>query len=152
MPKTILMCVRGCRPPLYAPEVVAKAILYAAEHPARDIYVGGGAKLLGMGAYYMPRLVDRGMAWLLFRLQKTSKPPYPESRHNLHSPSADMQERSPVDAHVFERSWYTEAVTHPKATKVVLLVAGLAVMALWQTRKKLPNKRPAIVRGARKYA
>ena len=35
-------------PPLYAPEVVAEVILYAAEHPVRDIYAGGRAKLHAM--------------------------------------------------------------------------------------------------------
>jgi hypothetical protein len=130
-------------PPVYAPEAVAKAILHAARYPTRDMYVGGGAKLLGMGEHYMPRLLDRGMVWLMFRLQRTNKPPYPESRHNLHSPGADMKERSPTDAHVFEHSRYTEAIMRPKLTNAVLLVAGLAAMSIWKFRKISPTKRPS---------
>ena len=32
------------RPPVYAPEVVARAILRSAEHPERNVLVGGGAE------------------------------------------------------------------------------------------------------------
>jgi hypothetical protein len=37
-------------PPVYAPELVAKSILYAAQHPKRDVFVGGAAKALSAGA------------------------------------------------------------------------------------------------------
>jgi short-subunit dehydrogenase len=124
-------------PPVYAPETVARAILHAAEHPTRHLYVGGGAKALAMAEHYLPKLVDRGMALLMFRLQKTCKPPYPQHRHNLHSASADMKERSPIDAYIFERSWYTEAVMHPKKSMALTLAAGLILMALWHSRRAL---------------
>jgi hypothetical protein len=75
-----------------------RAILHAAEHPVSGLYVGGSAKLLAMSAYCTPRLVDCGMRRLIFRLQKMRKPSYPESRHNLHSPSQDMKDRSSMDA------------------------------------------------------
>ena len=45
-------------PPVYEPELVAEAILYAAEHPVRDIYVGGAGKLLVSLHHLAPRLVD----------------------------------------------------------------------------------------------
>ena len=33
-------------PPVYAPDVVARAILYAAEKPVRDVFAGGGGRLI----------------------------------------------------------------------------------------------------------
>lgn len=37
--------VKPCpSPPVYEPGLVAEAILYAAEHPAREIYVGGAGR------------------------------------------------------------------------------------------------------------
>lgn len=117
-------------PPVYAPDIVAKAILYAAEHPVRDIYAGGAAKLLALGANHMPRLLDCGMQWLMFRWQKTDQKPYPEFQNNLYSAGTDLQERGPTDAHVFERSWYTEAVTSHRAKKTAFLAAGIALAVL----------------------
>lgn len=61
-------------PPIYSPEVVTEAILYAAEHPRRDIFVGAAAKLFSAGSYYMPRFVDKFMERLMFRMQITDKP------------------------------------------------------------------------------
>ncbi|WP_432378087.1 SDR family oxidoreductase [Duganella sp. P38] len=52
--------------PLYAPEVVADAILYAAEHPQRDIFVGGASKLVSLEARTMPGLLDRFMNLIMF--------------------------------------------------------------------------------------
>lgn len=134
-------------PPIYAPEIVAKAILHAAQQPTRDLYVGGAAMLLGMGAHYMPRILDWGMALFLFRLQRTRKLPYPESQNNLHSASTDMKERSPIDSHVFESSWYTEVIMQPKARVALLAAAGLALAVFWQVRRISDVKRLAPVGG-----
>jgi short-subunit dehydrogenase len=123
-------------PPIYAPEIVADAILYAAEHPKRDIYVGGGAKLLGMGAYYMPHMMDAGMKRFMFRLQKTDMPPHSRGQHNLYTHSNDLQQRGGVAGRVHETSWYTSAVTYPNATRAAMLGAGFALAALWHSRRR----------------
>ena len=46
-------------PPVYEPSVVARAIAHAAEHGGRDIVVGGAGKLLTLGQWLSPSLVDR---------------------------------------------------------------------------------------------
>src|SRR6266704_1952330 len=48
-------------PPVYAPEVVARTILYCCEHPTRDIIVGGAGKGVVAAGHYAPRLTDRIM-------------------------------------------------------------------------------------------
>jgi NAD(P)-dependent dehydrogenase (short-subunit alcohol dehydrogenase family) len=45
-------------PPVYEPETVAEAIVHAAQHPLRDIVVGGGGKGLALLERLDPRLAD----------------------------------------------------------------------------------------------
>jgi short-subunit dehydrogenase len=45
-------------PPVYKPDAVAEAIVFAAEHPRPEITVGGG-KLFEIGESISPRLLDR---------------------------------------------------------------------------------------------
>ncbi len=63
-------------PPVYEPKVVAEAILFAAEHPRRDIVVGGAGKMLAVGERISPRLMDRFMLMRgqMFKIQKTDQP------------------------------------------------------------------------------
>lgn len=49
-------------PPIYAPELVAEAILEAAEHPRRSIVVGGAGKLQSVIGSLLPTLTDRIVA------------------------------------------------------------------------------------------
>ncbi|MEU4424099.1 SDR family oxidoreductase [Actinoplanes sp. NPDC024001] len=45
-------------PPVYAPQVVARAIVYAAGHPRREIAVGGTAGAAYLGQRFFPALTD----------------------------------------------------------------------------------------------
>jgi short-subunit dehydrogenase len=70
-------------PPVYEPGVVAEAICHAAEHGGREIVVGGWGKLLTVGQWLSPSLLDRYMlqgarAW---KQQKTNRPD--DARDNL---------------------------------------------------------------------
>lgn len=47
-------------PPVYAPEIVAEAILHAATHPVRDLYVGASASMVAF-ARIAPRMYHK---WL----------------------------------------------------------------------------------------
>jgi hypothetical protein len=70
-------------PPVYQPAVVAEAICHAAEHGGREIVVGGWGKLLTLGQWLSPSLVDRYMLQdgRMFEAQKTDRPDDP--RDNL---------------------------------------------------------------------
>src|SRR3546814_20154435 len=46
-------------PPVYAPELVARAILHAAEHRVRDLVVGGGGKAIPLMGRHAPRPANR---------------------------------------------------------------------------------------------
>jgi short-subunit dehydrogenase len=70
-------------PPVYDPEVVAEAVVHAAERGGREIVVGGWGKLLTIAQWLSPSLLDRYMlqgarAW---RQQLTKRPD--DARDNL---------------------------------------------------------------------
>jgi short-subunit dehydrogenase len=113
-------------PPVYAPELVARAILHAAEHPTRDLIVGGAGKLISMSERVAPRLTDRIMEAVLPGLQRAGGP-LRRSGDNLYGAFRDGRERSGRHAIVRESSLYTTAVMHPLATAAA--VAGLGVLA-----------------------
>lgn len=116
-------------PPLYDPGVVARSILHCAEVPRRDIYVGGGGRLLSVLGQYAPRLTDKMMEKTLFNRQKTGRPEY-RQRFALHGPATDNRERGDHTAHVANSSLYTEASMHPLVTATVVASAALGIAAL----------------------
>ena len=118
-------------PPVYAPELVAEAILHCAEHPERDVPVGGASAALSAGAALSPRLMDAYQEATSFRQQRTDRPARREPRGSLHSPSHDLAERGEYPRHVFERSAYQAARLHPLVSGAAVLGAGLAIGGIW---------------------
>jgi short-subunit dehydrogenase len=114
-------------PPVYAPETVAEAILYCAEHAERDVFVGVGGKGRSIQGNYDPRTTDKVMEWTMFDLQESDKPARPRDLHSLDKPSGLSGERGHYDGHVAESSLYTQGSLHPLITGGLLLAgAGLA--------------------------
>ncbi len=110
--------------PVYAPEVVANAVLRAAEHPVRDITIGGGGRLISALGTALPRLTDLYMERSMFDSQR-SDTPTTERASNLYVHSADEgQERGGYSGHVMQSSAYTRAAFSPGKA---LLAAGLGL-------------------------
>ncbi len=126
--------------PLYAPELVADAILYAAEHPQRDIYVGGAAKAVALEGYMMPRLLDKVMNLLMFKQQKKNQPSAADRSDSLYVPNGmDLYERQGGHRHpVHERSAYTYLTTRGKPLALSLLVGGVLLTA-WKLRANMAD-------------
>jgi hypothetical protein len=119
--------------PIYAPELVADAILIASQYPKRDIFVGGAAKFFSSAAHYAPRMMDKFLQNFMFKRQLTARPARAAGEDSLHqSGGTALQERQGQDSHVFMSSVYTRAVTRPKSTAAVLLAAGLVAVVVWQ--------------------
>lgn len=117
-------------PPLYTPEVAAQAILFCAEHPRRDIYVGGAGRLFSLAGHIAPRLMDRLMSRAGTRMQKTGRPD--DGRDSLYSPDTDMQERGEQEGRVMKTSMYTSASMHPKRTGAIVVASGVVAGLLWR--------------------
>lgn len=113
-------------PPAYVPDTVAKAILFAAEHPRREITVGGFGAFEILGAKLFPQLADRLSAWYRPYLIDRSRRPPPS--HNLFSPGRGGRERGSRER-AFEHSLYSKVSLHGGwATKLILL--GLTAIGL----------------------
>jgi hypothetical protein len=123
-------------PPVYAPETVAEAILHCAQHPERDVTIGGGGRMLAALGQHAPRLTDRYMEMTMFSQQRTDRPSgQPQGAggngSSLHRPSNDLAERGGYPGHVAESSLYTKATLHPLVTAATVIgAAGLAVAGL----------------------
>ena len=112
-------------PPIYRPEDVASAILYAAVHGGRDYYVGGGAKLISTLNKHAPKAID----WMGPQISRMEKggPLRRDRAGNLHGMGRDGSERGEA-ASLVRPSAYTAAHTHPFAA-IALLAAGAAGLA-----------------------
>ena len=115
-------------PPIYRPEVVARAILHAAIHPQRDIVVGGSGKALIAMKEFAPGLADL-LAPVVTSLQKRGKPPEnPEGA--LHAPTRAGRTHGTQPLYALRTSAYTRASLHPLATTAGLVGLGLAAAAV----------------------
>ncbi|HEY3699899.1 MAG TPA: SDR family oxidoreductase [Spongiibacteraceae bacterium] len=124
-------------PPLYAPELVAKAILSAAQTPQRDIFVGGAAKLTSLGARFAPRLFDKISERIFFRQQRSDRPEQHADRNSLYQPDTDLRVRGNHDASVKESCLYTQAILNKKKTYAIVGGALAATAAVWLSRSQM---------------
>jgi len=118
--------------PVYAPETVAEAILHCAEHPERDVYVGGAGMMLAEAGHHLPRLTDKVIEKMMVDQQQSAQPKPPNRRDSLHAPSRDGEERGRYPGHVAESSVYTKASVHPLITGSVIAGLGIAAFAAWR--------------------
>jgi NAD(P)-dependent dehydrogenase (short-subunit alcohol dehydrogenase family) len=131
-------------PPIYEPEEAARAILYAAQHPVREMSVGGAGKTLSITQRISPNLADKTLLGIAFRGQKTNKPKSPQAPHNLyhHLEGFDQVKGSFSDE---ERSMsiYTRlaSTTLAKALIVVTAAAGLIFVSGRVLRSYSRNRR-----------
>ena len=116
-------------PPLYDASEVALAILYACSHRMRDIYVGGGSRVLSAISKVAPRLVDIISEKQLMKMSAKDKPAQP--RHdNLYQSVSDGRSRGSDLVCIPMRSLYTRAVINPYTSLGVLATGVGAVILL----------------------
>ena len=132
-------------PPIYAPELVARAILFAAENPKRDLYVGGTAKLNATVTHYTPRLADKFAERVAIKLLKKDQPRREGSGDNLYEPRGRLRERHGHDGVVFESSIYTMSAMYSKTALVIVGAIGLIALAAVY-RQDLRASAPALRR------
>ncbi len=113
---------------VYPPEAVAEAILYAATHPKRDIYVGAQAKAMLAVKNIAPGLVDLVMRRYGYWSQRTGEDAEPLSGSALYQPGSGLRERGAHVGWKRGRSYYVKLTTHPAAAAgAAVLLAGTAV-------------------------
>ena len=73
-------------PPIYGPNIVADAILHAAENSARDLAVGGAARAVISTQTVSPRLLDTVLKRVGFEVHYTDEPKPADAPDNLFAP------------------------------------------------------------------
>jgi len=116
-------------PPIFQPEVAAKAIVWAAHHNRPEIYVGGPTVEAIVGNKIAPRLGDWYLARNGYSAQQTDEPADPNRPDNLWEPvSGDHGAHGRFDSRASDWSTQLWLTTHRG-----LLAAG-AALALWTYR------------------
>ena len=77
-------------PPIYQPELAARAVLFAADHPRRKQYwVGTSTAATILGQRIAPALLDRYLGRTGYASQQTARPVAPDRPANLYEPLDD---------------------------------------------------------------
>lgn len=118
-------------PPIYQPTVVGDCVLYAAEHPVRDLYAGGGGRMMAVAQIFAPTLVDKTLARMGIASERTKEPQPDGAQGTLYEPHTD-DDRAEGDFSDRARrfSAYTWLETHPWVRQLATssLVAGTALL------------------------
>lgn len=123
-------------PPVYAPELVAENILHAAEHPVRDLYVGGFAWLATVMERLAPGFSDRTAAGIAARLQHRDEPAGSRPHTGLFEPSGGGRVRNDEGRYVRRFSTFNMIQRHPVAAlSAVALTAGVIAAAMSGSRR-----------------
>lgn len=121
-------------PPLYAPELVAEAILHCAENPTRDFFVGGMAKVHSSMGLNTPRLHEKMNEAMIDTMQNSGEPASAHRSDGLYDTNSRLSERGAQDRFVLEHSLYQQAKLHPALTATIAVAGGVA-LAAWLASK-----------------
>jgi NAD(P)-dependent dehydrogenase (short-subunit alcohol dehydrogenase family) len=118
-------------PPIYQPEVAARAIVFAAGAHRREVWVGGKNAVLMFGNKLAPAVGDLYLAWTGYEAQFTDESASPDRPDNLDHPlPGDFGSHGTFDARARDRSLQLEVTRH--RTGLVLSALALAAgLALW---------------------
>jgi NADP-dependent 3-hydroxy acid dehydrogenase YdfG len=117
-------------PPIFQPEVAARAIYYAATHRRRELWVGWPAIKAIVGTRLLPGLGDRILATEAYRGQHTDEPLPAGRKDNLYAPvPGDHGAHGRFDARAKPRSMQVWLNTH-RAGALAACVLAIGAAAL----------------------
>ena len=118
-------------PPIFQPEVAAKAIVYAATHSRRELWVGGSTVGAIQAQKFFPGLLDRYLGKTGFDSQQYDGPADPNRPNNLWKPlPGDWGAHGEFDARAHQRSWQSTLNLNRRWIGLGLLAAGLAAVLI----------------------
>jgi NAD(P)-dependent dehydrogenase (short-subunit alcohol dehydrogenase family) len=129
-------------PPIFQPEVAARAVVWAAAHDRREIYVGWPTVEAIVGNKIAPGWLDAYLARTCYDAQMTDEPEAPDRRDNLWEPvSGDHGAHGTFDARSRSFSWQLWADLN--RGWLSLAGAGLAKLAVGLLTNRRRYRRPA---------
>jgi NAD(P)-dependent dehydrogenase (short-subunit alcohol dehydrogenase family) len=127
-------------PPIFQPEVAADAIVWAAHHGKRELYVGLPTWVAIVGNSLAPAVADRVLARAGYTGQQTDEPEDPNRPHNLWQPvdsDRDFGAHGRFDARANDKSWALLVAEHRRVSLLAGLATGLVLgVALWAARAR----------------
>jgi hypothetical protein len=130
-------------PPIFQPEVAARAILFAAEHPRRELQVGRSTYLAIWGHKLVPGFLDWYLAKTGYKAQQTSEPERPGRPDNLEAPldaAIDRGAHGRFDEQAEPWSPALQVTMHPGAAAGA--AAGVLAAVLLLARRVTGRARP----------
>ena len=123
-------------PPIFQPEVAARAILFAAFHPRRQTWIGFPTVKAILANRIAPGLLDRYLARTGYSGQLSNEPVAPDAPNNLFHPVAgQFGAHGRFDGTAREHSWEVITSRHRDAMWATLaLVACVGLRRLWRRR------------------
>jgi NAD(P)-dependent dehydrogenase (short-subunit alcohol dehydrogenase family) len=126
-------------PPIYQPEVAAKAIAWAAAHDRREVWVGGSTVATLVADKVAPGWLERYLGKTGYDSQQTDQPADPDRPANLWEPvPGDAGAHGAFDRRAHGRSFQLWATTH----RALVVLAG-AAGAVALVAKSRPRSRRA---------
>jgi NAD(P)-dependent dehydrogenase (short-subunit alcohol dehydrogenase family) len=121
-------------PPIYQPNTVADVVLYAAEHPTREVVAGGAGKAMLLTQRISPRLMDALMLLAGFDSQKTDEPKSEDDPHNLFETVYEDRIEGDFSDRAHPRSFHNWLETYPLIRRAVLAGLALGIARLLRAR------------------
>jgi len=116
--------------PLYAPDMVANAILHCAENQTPNFFVGEMSRINSSLSHFAPQTMAKLQEGMIDSFQNSGEAPREPRPDGLYGTNSDLRERGETDRFTVEDSPYQEAMLHPALTKGLLIGGGLALGAL----------------------
>lgn len=122
-------------PPIFEPEVAAKAIVWAANHRRREVYVGMPTVLAIVGNKIAPGLLDRYLAWT-FDSQETDQPIEANRPDNLFEPLSNGHDAHGIfddRAHAQSTQWWMN--THRGLMLAALCIGAATIRGMYKSTR-----------------
>ncbi|MFN2466537.1 MAG: SDR family oxidoreductase [Gaiellaceae bacterium] len=117
-------------PPIFQPELAARAVVFAAEHPRRELWVAGPTVLALLGNRIAPGLLDRYLGRTGYEAQQTDEPVERDRQDNLADAlPGDRGVHGRFGGEARARSLQFTATTHRRLLAGAVGTAAAAVLA-----------------------
>lgn len=119
-------------PPIFQPEVIARVVLDAADHPSRERWIAGSTVLAILAQKVAPGIADRWLARTGFDAQQTDEPLPPRPVDNLWTPlPGDRGAHGRFDARAKDRSAFAWLRMRRAALGggIAAIAAGMAALS-----------------------
>lgn len=117
-------------PPIYQPELAAQAIVWAAHHDRRELFVTGTTLKAIVLNKFFPGYADRLLANNGYKSQQTDEPRDPDQPHNLWEPvPGDHGARGPFTERAQATSWQLWAAMNRERLAAFSAFSALGALA-----------------------